>query len=752
MLTIEGEKGKGEGKEEREEENNEVKYKEEKNNFINIEKKETSNEILEYSSFYNINCHSVINLLINHKLEEYEKNIFSSNIILILSKLPNEYKLYVLYFLYCYYNEKGNNEQLYYIIKKLDKVYNKSFAESNHLFLLIEFYNKIIENLNKNDMFIYAYNYMLKCKELIKDNDYLKSKIYSEVENHYKNYLESCEKKFQKEFADSWWNFCTCFGQKKENLNEKLIQLINSLINGNYIFNNKKDDKRDSDYLYAISKNWLLKAYEFILILESKQNIKTFFKQAFKKDYVYEFYFNKKKQIETPFPGPINNFEITSFKYSWIINKNLDGNYFIKKNLKNEIDYYLINYEDWDLIKSFFGATNEIKRKKGLDLVALKIFFFDKIIKYNDDDKFLIKQIYIQLENDSKIKELKEKIINKIKRNLKYIKKKNLLIKNINFYIIDKDKEDLLIEIFSFINNKNLGPYESIFIKALELKDENTLTDLFNQYDKEKHLLIIEIYDKTEDKIFEDLKFNRCKCSICGDNIDSEHKYTCNKCNYSLFCSQTCAKKSKNHLSFHYQLSKIFLEESKLKEGKVGLKNLDNTCYFNSVIQCLSNTEPLKKFFLDFDGSYDKEISVEYSKLINEMWKGTSDYISPSNFLKICGKYIYIVIKGVQNDSHEFLSSLLYLLSLELKWKNNEDSIITDLFRGQEKKNLKCMGCNTTRNNFDTFLSLSLPINNLVQFIFLTSNLVCIDISMEKKETLQIKDMINKIFDYINEN
>ena len=89
MLTIEGEKGK----EEREEENNEVKYKEEKNNFINIEKKETSNEILEYSSFYNINCHSVINLLINHKLEEYEKNIFSTNIILILSKLPNEYKL-----------------------------------------------------------------------------------------------------------------------------------------------------------------------------------------------------------------------------------------------------------------------------------------------------------------------------------------------------------------------------------------------------------------------------------------------------------------------------------------------------------------------------------------------------------------------------------------------------------------------------------------------------------------------------------
>ena len=156
------------------------------------------------------------------------------------------------------------------------------------------------------------------------------------------------------------------------------------------------------------------------------------------------------------------------------------------------------------------------------------------------------------------------------------------------------------------------------------------------------------------------------------------------------------------------------------------------------------------------------------------------DIIIPLNFFEICAKYIHL-ISNQQYDSHEFLTSLLYYLSDELNrieeqinnkeemvqkedesleiaskrcwdfWKSKEDSIITDLFEGQEIQLLKCKKCNENRNRFESFFHLSLPISNILQFIFLTSNLECIDISMKKSEKLQIKDMINKIFNYIED-
>jgi hypothetical protein len=222
---------------------------------------------------------------------------------------------------------------------------------------------------------------------------------------------------------------------------KNIKKLIDLLIDDKY----EIDKENENTYLYVINKKWIIKAKSFIenYIKAKKDNIQNFFDEAFDPQYIYESYFDVKdikKDKDKPklffaFPGLINNFEISTFKDYWKDSKNLDENDFMKKGVKLNEDYLLINEKDWKLLSEIFGATNEIKRRKSqIDLVQLKFILFDKRISNDNENSYLLKEKFILINKSANIKELKDKII-RITNEALNVEENNEIIK------LDENKE-----------------------------------------------------------------------------------------------------------------------------------------------------------------------------------------------------------------------------------------------------------------------------------------------------------------------
>lgn len=181
------------------------------------------------------------------------------------------------------------------------------------------------------------------------------------------------------------------------------------------------------------------------------------------------------------------------------------------------------------------------------------------------------------------------------------------------------------------------------------------------------------------------------------------------------------------------------------------MRNLGNTCFMNSAIQCLSHCEDLTKYFLL--NYYEQDINATnklgsggnvaraYYELIEELWNGNSRYLSPSDFRHIFVRFARQFSGYSQHDSQEMLTFVLDALHEDLNrirtkpyismdeqqpnetekeasdrwWKNHtlrENSIIVDLFHGQYKSIISCPECKRQSLSYDSFMYLSLPIQS----------------------------------------
>uniref|UniRef100_A0A3P8WGR5 Ubiquitin carboxyl-terminal hydrolase 2 n=1 Tax=Cynoglossus semilaevis TaxID=244447 RepID=A0A3P8WGR5_CYNSE len=181
--------------------------------------------------------------------------------------------------------------------------------------------------------------------------------------------------------------------------------------------------------------------------------------------------------------------------------------------------------------------------------------------------------------------------------------------------------------------------------------------------------------------------------------------------------------------------------------GLVGLRNLGNTCFMNSILQCLSNTPELRDYCLrnihrtDLNKNRKKKTALmeEFAKLTQNLWTSVNnEAISPSDFRNQIQKYAPKFVGCNQQDAQEFLRMLLDGLHTEVNrgivrhkvspdnldhlsddekgkwmWKKyleREDSKVVELFVGQLKSSLTCTVCGFQSTVFEPFWDLSIPI------------------------------------------
>ena len=135
----------------------------------------------------------------------------------------------------------------------------------------------------------------------------------------------------------------------------------------------------------------------------------------------------------------------------------------------------------------------------------------------------------------------------------------------------------MLIEMF-VAYYMNMQMYETLYIDKIEFKDDDTLNVLFKKYNKNEHILILELIDGDVCNFLIQLNDNY-KCSECFKKITNlNDKYNCDFCHFSLFCDKRCSQKSNDHTSLDKQLKNIM-------ETNFNLSDFLNIKFKNILIQ-----------------------------------------------------------------------------------------------------------------------------------------------------------------------
>lgn len=127
-----------------------------------------------------------------------------------------------------------------------------------------------------------------------------------------------------------------------------------------------------------------------------------------------------------------------------------------------------------------------------------------------------------------------------------------------------------------------------------------------------------------------------------------------------------------------------------VEPGLCGLRNMGNTCYMNSALQCLFHISEFMKVILNDSNEITSPILSDFIKLSKDMWAGSDSSLRPSNTLDMIIDMLPQYNGYTQQDAQEFMNHFLHLIDYEL---TGTHSIIKDLFYGQTQSLVMCNNC-----------------------------------------------------------
>ncbi|XP_014501111.1 ubiquitin carboxyl-terminal hydrolase 25 isoform X2 [Vigna radiata var. radiata] len=175
------------------------------------------------------------------------------------------------------------------------------------------------------------------------------------------------------------------------------------------------------------------------------------------------------------------------------------------------------------------------------------------------------------------------------------------------------------------------------------------------------------------------------------------------------------------------------LLSQKRKTGPpIGLRNLGNSCYLNSVLQCLTYTPPLANFCLTLQHSSLCDFSAStcpfciLEKQIARSLKLDLSHDAPSKIQSCIRIFAEHFRCGRQEDAHEFLryvidachNTCLRLKKLHRKGGDANggggdgggSTVVKEIFGGALQSQVKCLCCGYESNKVDEIMDISLDV------------------------------------------